>query len=61
MIEIARPSGRLPALNPESGARDRFAKRWKQIRDATPGRTLSKNPPLFEPSRYTGSDEEEGD
>jgi len=61
MLDAARPSGRLPALvvNDKTSRMRRYAEKWRAIVDASPTGESAPTAPAYEPSRYTGSDDEE--
>jgi hypothetical protein len=58
MLEAGRPSGRLPALQSGTNPRSGYAARWKKIVGGTPGAPREVKP-IYEPSRYTESDDRE--
>lgn len=59
MVDKARPSGRLPALDTKDGARSRLLRRWKQLRENLHEPPPKPKPPMFERSRYSGGSDEE--
>lgn len=61
MLDDASPSGRLPALTPTSEERKKraaWSEKWKKLVRGK-GSERKPPPPIYEPSRYTDTDDED--